>query len=191
MKKTTLILDHFDSFTYNLVQYVEELVSEVKTVRTDVLFEEIKNIQPTHLILSPGPGHPSEVGRFKEAIEYWKNKIPILGVCLGHQALALAAGAAIQRNYRIMHGKTSLTYHNGEGVFKGIRNPLTVMRYHSFVTDRKTCEENGLEITAWTNEKEIMAVRYKNNPLISGIQFHPESIFTESGKKIILNFLKL
>ncbi|MEK7097392.1 MAG: aminodeoxychorismate/anthranilate synthase component II [Patescibacteria group bacterium] len=190
MKRKILIVDHFDSFTYNLQQYVGELESDVVVARTNVPFAELKMVCPTHLILSPGPGHPGEVECFSRAIEFWESKIPILGVCLGHQALALAVGAKIERNHLIMHGKESFAHHNGQGIFKGLKNPLTVMRYHSLVANKESCEKKGLEVTAWTDEGEIMGIRYRKNPLVNGIQFHPESLFTEEGKRLLMNFLE-
>lgn len=189
--KKILIIDHFDSFTYNLQQYVGEQESNVEVLRTNMPFAKLEAAQPTHLILSPGPGHPGEVELFRQAIEFWGNKIPILGVCLGHQALALSVGAEIGRSDKIMHGKESLVYHDEEGIFEGLKNPFTVMRYHSLVVNRESCKQNGLEITSWTDAGEVMGIRYKDNNLISGVQFHPESLFTEDGKKLLMNFLKL
>lgn len=191
MKKKILIIDHFDSFTYNLQQCIGEQESDVAVMRTNASFADLKRVQPTHLILSPGPGHPGEVECFGQAIEFWKSKIPILGVCLGHQALALFAGAEIERSDKIMHGKESLVYHDEEGIFEGLKNPLAVMRYHSLVVNRESCKQNGLEITSRTDAGEVMGIRYKDNHLISGVQFHPESLFTEDGKKLLMNFLKL
>lgn len=191
MNRKILIIDHFDSFTYNLQQYIGEIESNILVMRTNAPFEMIKKAQPTHLVLSPGPGHPRDVRCFGQAIEYWEDKIPILGVCLGHQALALAAGAEIKRNYRIMHGKESVIQHNGKGIFSGVDNPLVVMRYHSLVVAKEDCETSNLEITAWTEDGEVMGVRYRDNPMMNGVQFHPESLFTQGGKKILENFLSI
>lgn len=186
-----LLLDHFDSFTYNLVQLLEVLGCKVQVVRTDQSFESLKDLRPTHVVLSPGPGHPKDAGLFLEAIGFWQGKLPILGVCLGHQAIALHAGAAVTRNFQQMHGKTSQVYHSGKGLFIGLPRDLMVCRYHSLVVEREEAERCGFDITASTGHNEVMAiesVRYRN---LVGVQFHPESIFTEEGGKIIENFLKI
>lgn len=191
LRRPVLILDHFDSFTYNLVQYFEGRGREVKVIRTNTVFSAIPDFYPSHLVLSPGPGHPQEVVLFHQAITAWTGKIPILGVCLGHQAIALHAGAKVVRNYRQMHGKTSLVHHNGHKLFAGMDNPFEACRYHSLVVGKEDAESHGLEVIAWTEEGEVMAVSSKQHKNLLGVQFHPESIFTKGGEKIIANFLAM
>lgn len=191
MKKSVLLLDHFDSFTYNLVQYVQERGREVEVVRTDVSFSAIADAIPDRLILSPGPGHPKDAQLYMQVLNAWAGKIPILGVCLGHQAIALHAGAAVTRNFRQMHGKTSFIKHGQHAIFGGLPDLLEVCRYHSLVVERVEAERFGLEVIAETDENEVMAIANPQYPNLFGVQFHPESIFTQQGGKIINNFLKL
>lgn len=188
-KKEVLIIDHFDSFTYNLLQYIGELGVEVGVVRTDTLLNELEKLRPDFIVLSPGYGHPQDVKCFQEAINLWSGIIPILGVCLGHQAIAMAKGAKVTRNYRIMHGKSSPVFHNSCSLFKGISNPFLAGRYHSLVVSKEDCETHGLEVIARTEENEVMAISDKHSS-IYGIQFHPESILTPDGKKMLSNFLQ-
>lgn len=189
-----LMIDNYDSFTYNLVQYFGELGAEVEVHRNDeITMAEIEAKNPEHLVISPGPCSPTEAGISVEAIKYFAGKLPILGVCLGHQSIGQAFGGDIVHAGKIMHGKTSEVYHNSVGCFAGVPNPVEVTRYHSLVIDKKTLPD-CLEMTAWTENEdgsieEIMGVRHKSLP-IEGVQFHPESILTESGHKMLENFLK-
>jgi len=190
-----LMIDNYDSFTYNLVQYFGELNTEVKVVRNDeISLDEIKAIAPDHLVVSPGPCTPNEAGISVAAIKTFAGKIPILGVCLGHQSIGQAFGGKIIHAKEIMHGKTSVIIHQQQGVFNALNSPLTETRYHSLVIDQNTLPE-CLEITAWTenetgNIDEIMAVQHKEFA-IQGVQFHPESILSEYGHDMLANFLKL
>jgi len=185
-----LIIDNYDSFTYNLYQYVGEMKEEVMVVRNDeITVEEVAKLNPNKIILSPGPGRPENAGICVELIKNLGQKVPMLGICLGHQAIGYAYGAKIVKADRIMHGKTSLIFHNGRGIFENIKNPIKGMRYHSLVIDRNTLPEE-LEITAQTEEGVIMGVRHRKYPLY-GLQFHPESILTEQGKEILRNFLEV
>lgn len=185
-----LIIDNYDSFTYNLYQYVGEMKEEVMVVRNDeITVEEVAKLNPNKIILSPGPGRPENAGICVELIKNLGQKVPMLGICLGHQAIGYAYGAKIVKADRIMHGKTSLIFHNGRGIFKNIKNPIEGMRYHSLVIDRNTLPEE-LEITAQTEEGVIMGVRHRKYP-VYGLQFHPESILTEQGKEILRNFLEV
>ncbi len=184
------LIDNYDSFTYNLVQYFGELGAEVKVYRNDqVSIEELKRLNPTHLVISPGPGEPiKDDGISSEAIKYFTGKIPVLGVCLGHQCLGAVFGGEVKRAQRLMHGKTSKVHHNGEGIFKNIPSPFEAMRYHSLVVYDPI--PNELEATAFTPEEEIMGLKHKQHHTY-GVQFHPESILTEHGKQILKNFLDL
>ena len=185
-----LIIDNYDSFTYNLVQYLGELGAEVQVVRNDALtVEEVLRLAPERIVLSPGPCTPNEAGICVPLIRAAAGKIPILGVCLGHQAIGAAFGGEIVRALRPMHGKTSLVHHTGVGVFRGLPNPLRVIRYHSLVIRRESLPAE-LEITAETDEGEIMGVRHRHHP-IEGVQFHPESIMSEAGMELLQNFLEL
>lgn len=190
-----LMIDNYDSFTYNLVQYFGELGADVQVYRNDqITIQDIKRMQPKQLVISPGPCTPNEAGISIEAIRYFAGQLPILGVCLGHQSIGQAFGGKIIHAKKIMHGKTSEIYHNGEGVFKRLYSPLEATRYHSLVIDIETLP-NYLEITAWTEKEggimdEIMGVRHKKYP-IEGIQFHPESILTQHGHAMLQNFLDL
>ena len=188
-----LMIDNYDSFTYNLVQYFGELKVDVQVYRNDeITVKEIEKLQPEYLVISPGPCTPNEAGISLEVIRYFTGKLPILGVCLGHQSIAQAFGGKIIHAKEIMHGKVSEIHHNGEGVFKNLRSPLEATRYHSLVIDADTLP-GYLEITAWTESEggtldEIMGVRHKAYP-IEGIQFHPESILTQHGHAMLQNFL--
>ncbi len=189
-----LMIDNYDSFTYNLVQYFGELGQEVVVHRNDqITLDEIAALKPDYLVISPGPCTPNEAGISVEAIRRFAGEIPILGVCLGHQSIGQAFGAKIVRAKEVMHGKTSPVYHKNVGVFRDVANPVTVTRYHSLVIDRESLPDE-LEITAWTQTAdgqfdEIMGVRHKTLP-VEGVQFHPESILTEAGHKMLSNFLE-
>jgi len=189
-----LMIDNYDSITYNLVQYFGELGQKVNVYRNDeITVDEIENLKPKHVVISPGPCTPNEAGISLELIEKLAGKIPILGVCLGFQAIAQAFGGNIIGAQRIMHGKVSPIHHTGKGVFKGLKNPLNATRYHSLVAEQSTLPE-CLEVTAWTNNdsgsiEEIMGVRHKTLA-IEGVQFHPESILTEHGHQMLNTFLQ-
>ena len=189
-----LMIDNYDSFTYNLVQYFGELGQKVNVYRNDeITVDEIENLKPKHVVISPGPCTPNEAGISLELIEKLAGKIPVLGVCLGFQAIAQAFGGNIIGAQRIMHGKVSPIHHTGKGVFTGLKNPLNATRYHSLVAEQSTLPE-CLEVTAWTNNdsgsiEEIMGVRHKTLA-IEGVQFHPESILTEHGHQMLNTFLQ-
>lgn len=189
-----LMIDNYDSFTWNIVQYFGELGVEVKVLRNDeVTLEQIEQLAPTHLVISPGPCTPNEAGISMAAIEHFAGKLPILGVCLGHQSIGQVFGGKVIRAKQAMHGKTSPVHHHNQGVFTGLANPLTVTRYHSLVIDEKNVPD-CLEVTAWTEDESghldaIMGVRHKRWR-IEGVQFHPESILTEQGHELLANFLK-
>ncbi|MDN5347655.1 MAG: anthranilate synthase component [Clostridia bacterium] len=184
------MLDNYDSFTYNLVQYLQELGQEVVVRRNDaVSLEEIAELNPSHIVISPGPCTPNEAGISLAVIKEFAGRIPILGVCLGHQCLAQAFGGKVVRAGRLMHGKTSLIYHDGKSIFRGLKNPFTATRYHSLIVDEETLP-GCLEVSARSEAGELMALRHRELPL-EGVQFHPESILTEEGKKLLNNFLKL
>lgn len=188
-----LMIDNYDSFTYNLVQYLGELGEDVQVFRNDQITPaEIADLRPQRIVLSPGPCTPNEAGVSLAAIERFAGAIPIFGVCLGHQSIGQAFGGHIVRAGQVMHGKTSAVYHHGQGVFADLPNPFTVVRYHSLVIDKATAPD-CLEITAWTQTPdgeidEIMGVRHKTLP-VEGVQFHPESILTEHGHALLRNFL--
>ncbi len=185
-----LMLDNYDSFTYNLVQYFQELGQRVLVYRNDAItVKEIEKIKPQKIVISPGPGRPEDAGISVELIRELSGKIPILGVCLGHQAIGYTFGGKIVRAKKLMHGKVSKIYHNKKDIFRNIPNPFTATRYHSLLVENKALPE-CLEITAWTREEEIMGLKHKAYPLW-GVQFHPESILTQSGKAILDNFLKI
>jgi len=185
-----LVIDNYDSFTYNLVQYLQELGKKVVVYRNDrITIEKLKKIKMEKIVISPGPGRPQSSGISCEVIKEFYKKIPILGVCLGHQCIGYVFGGEIIRGKKIMHGKTSLIYHNKKDIFKGIKNPFVATRYHSLIIDKKTLPKN-LIITASTKDGIIMGIREKRYPLF-GVQFHPESILTTEGKKILNNFLKI
>lgn len=184
-----LMIDNYDSFTYNLVQYLGELGEDLKVVRNDqITIQEIEKLSPTHIVISPGPGNPTQAGISNEVIKKFSGKIPILGVCLGHQCIGYVFGGEVVRAERIMHGKTSLIYHDGKTIFKNIPNPFVATRYHSLIVKRETLPE-CLQISAWTKEGEIMGLRHKKFR-VEGVQFHPESILTKEGKNILKNFLE-
>lgn len=184
-----LMIDNYDSFTYNLVQYIGELGIEVKVARNDELtIDVIQAINPQIIVVSPGPCTPNEAGISLEVISHFAGKIPILGVCLGHQAIGQAFGGKVIRADRLMHGKVSPVFHNSEGVNADMPNPFRATRYHSLLVERESLPE-CLEITAWTEEGEIMGLRHKKYA-VEGVQYHPESIMTEEGKKIIRNFVE-
>jgi len=183
-----LMIDNYDSFTYNLVQYLAEIGQEVKVVRNDkISIKEINKLNPQYIVISPGPCTPNEAGISLELIEAFKGKIPILGVCLGHQSIGQAFGGKIIHAQTIMHGKTSKISHNNKGVFKGIKNPFIATRYHSLVIEKQTLP-NCFDITAWTDDNEIMGIKHKELA-IEGVQFHPESILSEHGHDLLKNFL--
>jgi len=189
-----VMVDNYDSFTYNLVQYFGELGADVTVVRNDeVSVEDIQALNPDKIVISPGPCTPKEAGISVATILYFAGKLPILGVCLGHQSIGVAFGGNIDHAKSIMHGKVSPVYHHNSGVFKGLNNPFTATRYHSLVIDQKTLPD-CLEVTAWTQDEqgkldEIMGVRHKQLD-IEGVQFHPESILTEHGHDLLRNFLE-
>ncbi|QGQ43954.1 aminodeoxychorismate/anthranilate synthase component II [Metabacillus sediminilitoris] len=183
-----LMIDNYDSFTFNLVQYLGELGEELIVKRNDeITISEIEKMNPQFLMISPGPCSPNEAGISMEAIAYFAGKIPIFGVCLGHQSIAQVFGGDVVRAERLMHGKTSEINHNGETLFKNMENPFTATRYHSLIVKKETLPD-CLEVTAWTDENEIMALRHKTLP-IEGVQFHPESIMTSYGKDLLRNFI--
>lgn len=184
------MIDNYDSFTYNLVQYLGELGEDIRVFRNNkITLEEIEKLNPECIVISPGPCTPKEAGISIEVIKHFAGKMPLLGVCLGHQSIGAAFGGHIIRAPRLMHGKTSLIYHDGETVFKGLPNPFEATRYHSLLIERETLPD-CLYITAWTDAGEIMGVRHKEY-IIEGVQFHPESILTAVGKDLLRNFLKL
>jgi len=188
-----LMIDNYDSFTYNIVQYLLELGAEVEVRRNDeITIAEIEAMAPEKIVISPGPCTPNEAGISLEAVDHFAGKIPILGICLGHQSIGQSFGGTIGRAGSVMHGKTSAIYHNGEGVFAGLKQPFEATRYHSLVVD-KTTLPSTLEVTAWTEKDgevdEIMGLRHRELG-IEGVQFHPESILTEHGYDLLNNFLK-
>lgn len=189
-----LMIDNYDSFTYNIVQYLGELKADVKVLRNDeVSVAEIETLQPQRIVISPGPCTPNEAGVSMAVIEKFAGKIPILGICLGHQSIGQVFGGDIVRARQVMHGKTSPIYHNDSGVFAGLRNPFEATRYHSLIIDKESLPD-CLEITAWTQTEqgevdEIMGVRHKTLD-VEGVQFHPESILTEHGHDLLQNFLQ-
>ena len=184
-----LMIDNYDSFTYNLVQYFGELGAEVLVHRNDEIgLADIEAFKPSHLVVSPGPCSPAEAGISVAAIQHFAGKLPILGVCLGHQSIGAAFGGRIVRAQQLMHGKTSVIHTSQQGVFADLPKDFTVNRYHSLAIERSSCPAE-LEITAWTDDGEIMGVRHRSLP-IEGVQFHPESILTEHGHALLNNFLK-
>lgn len=191
-----LVIDNYDSFTYNLVQYLGELSSEfpiaqrIEVYRNDQIdLEKIQELKPHGIVISPGPGRPEDAGISLQLIEHLGTTFPILGVCLGHQSIGQVFGGKIISAPVLMHGKTSEVFHNNTGVFQGVDNPLTATRYHSLVIEKESIPE-VLEITAWVEDGTIMGVRHRQYPHIQGVQFHPESILTQSGKELLRNFLK-
>lgn len=185
-----LMIDNYDSFTYNLVQYLRELGEEVVVHRNDkISLAEIESLNPRRLVISPGPCTPNEAGISVEAIRHFAGKLPILGVCLGHQSIGQAFGGRIVRAERLMHGKTSPVFHDGRELFAGLPDPFAATRYHSLLVERQSLPDS-LEITAWTAEGEIMGLRHRQLPLW-GVQFHPESILTVTGMELLRNFLEM
>ena len=183
-----LMIDNYDSFTYNLVQYFAELGAEVEVFRNDeITLDQIQEMQPQHIVISPGPCTPNEAGISVSTIKQFAGRIPILGVCLGHQSIGQAFGGKIIHAKQLMHGKTSAIHHTNTSVFRGLPNPFTATRYHSLVIERDSLPD-CLDITAWTDDGEIMGVRHKTLA-VEGVQFHPESILTEHGHDLLHNFL--
>ena len=191
-----LVIDNYDSFTFNLVQYFGELAAqhplaaELRVERNDALtVAEIHTLKPDAILLSPGPGDPDQAGICLQVLKQLSPKIPTLGVCLGHQALAQAYGGRVVRAAELMHGKTSPVMHRGEGVFAGLPQPLAATRYHSLIAERETLPE-CLEVTAWLEDNTVMGLRHRQYPHLQGVQFHPESVLTEAGHKLLANFLR-
>jgi len=185
-----LMIDNYDSFTYNLVQYFGELGAEVLVYRNyEITLADIEGLNPSHLVVSPGPCSPAEAGISVTAIQHFAGKLPILGVCLGHQSIGAAFGGRIIRAQQLMHGKTSVIHTTQQGVFANLPKDFTVNRYHSLSIERSSCPAE-LEVTAWTDDGEIMGVRHRSLS-IEGVQFHPESILTENGHALLNNFLKM
>jgi anthranilate synthase/aminodeoxychorismate synthase-like glutamine amidotransferase len=185
-----LMIDNYDSFTYNLVQYFGELGQELKVYRNNkITIPEIENMKPDRIVISPGPCTPKEAGISIDVIRHFTGKVPILGVCLGHQSIGEAFGGDVVRAPYLMHGKTSMIHHDGKTIFSGLPNPFEATRYHSLIIKRETIPA-VLEVSAWTDDGIIMGVRHKQHRL-EGVQFHPESILTGAGKDLLRNFLKL
>lgn len=190
MTPRVLIIDNYDSFTYNLVQFLGELGAEIEVFRNDrITLDEIAEWEPSHIVISPGPCTPNEAGISMQVVERFGGRIPLLGVCLGHQSIGQVFGGKIERGEAPVHGKTSEIHHDGRTIFKGVENPFTATRYHSLVVARPIPE--ALEMTAWTQDKVVMGVRHRELPALEGVQFHPESILTEPGKQILGNFLRM
>ena len=186
-----VLIDNYDSFTYNLVQKLGEVdpAMAMRVFRNDkVTVAEVEALKPTHIVISPGPCTPKEAGISNDIIKHFAPRTPILGVCLGHQCIGHVYGGIVERNYRLMHGKTDQIFHDGQGIYAGMANPFTATRYHSLVIRTGTMPDDFL-ITSWTDQKEIMGVRHKTWPL-EGVQFHPESFLTENGIRLLANFLK-
>jgi anthranilate synthase/aminodeoxychorismate synthase-like glutamine amidotransferase len=185
-----LTIDNYDSFTYNLVQYLGELGKEIQVFRNDsITVEDVDTLKPEGIVISPGPCTPNEAGISLDLIRHFAGKVPILGVCLGHQSIGAAFGGEIIRAPRLMHGKTSLIYHDGKTLYEGLSNPFEATRYHSLIIKRETLPD-CLQISAWTDTGEIMGVRHLAF-IVEGVQFHPESILTKVGKDLLRNFLRL
>ena len=192
-----LVLDNYDSFTFNLVQYLGELAAEypvaaqLRVERNDVLsLEQIRALEPAAILISPGPGDPDQAGVCLEVLRELSPRVPTLGVCLGHQAIAQVYGGRVVRAKQLMHGKTSPVLHGGQGVFSGLANPLTATRYHSLIAERESLPD-CLEITAWLDDGTIMGLRHRDYPHLQGVQFHPESVLTQDGHALLANFLRL
>jgi anthranilate synthase/aminodeoxychorismate synthase-like glutamine amidotransferase len=184
-----LLIDNYDSFTYNLAQYVGEMRQEVQVVRNDRMsLEDIMALNPSHMIISPGPGDPSQAGLSCELVRSFADKIPVLGICLGHQCIAAAYDGRVVRSRQVVHGKTSEIYHSGRGVFQGLPSPFEATRYHSLIVEEEALPEN-IEITAHTSDGEIMGIKVQGRR-VEGLQFHPESILTKHGKQLLRNFLQ-
>ena len=185
-----LMIDNYDSFTYNLVQYLGELGCEVVVKRNDAITpDQVADLAPRSIVISPGPGRPDEAGVSKAIVARFMGKIPILGVCLGHQCIVEVLGGVVERAERIMHGKVSKVYHDGRTIYDGLSNPFSATRYHSLIA-RESRLPAELEISAYTSEGEVMGVRLKGQP-VEGVQFHPESVLTPEGKRLLANFLAL
>ncbi|MHC4236015.1 MAG: anthranilate synthase component II [Planctomycetota bacterium] len=187
-----VIVDNYDSFTYNLVQRVGELDAErrVEVYRNDAITpEQIEELEPTHIIISPGPCTPNEAGISMDVVRHFGGRLPLLGVCLGHQAVAQALGGRIERAARLMHGKTSEIHHDGRGVYVGLPNPFVATRYHSLIADRDSLPEE-FEVSAWTDRNELMGIRHREW-VLEGVQFHPESFLTDHGPALLSNFLAM
>ncbi len=185
-----LMIDNYDSFTYNLVHYLGELGEKVLVFRNDkIKLEDVGKLNPDIVVVSPGPCTPREAGISVDLIKELAGRIPILGVCLGHQSIGYAFGGKIVRAKRLLHGKTSMIYHDGREIYEGLPNPFEAIRYHSLLVEKESLPDE-LEITAWTDEDEIMGIRHKEY-LIEGVQFHPESILTKNGKDLLKNFIKM
>jgi anthranilate synthase/aminodeoxychorismate synthase-like glutamine amidotransferase len=183
-----LMIDNYDSFTFNLVQYLGELGQKIKVFRNDkITLKEIEKLKPDHIVISPGPCTPKEAGISISVIKHFAGKIPVLGVCLGHQSIAQAFGGKVVRAKKVMHGKTSEIYHDKKTIFKGIKNPFTATRYHSLIVPKSSLP-GCLEISAWTKNGDVMGIRHKKYT-VEGVQFHPESVLTKEGKNILRNFI--
>ena len=183
-----LLIDNYDSFTYNLFQYLSELGEEVVVMRNDkTTLDEIAGMKPQRIVISPGPSIPQRAGISNDVIKHFGSRLPILGVCLGHQCIGYSYGALVGQAEEIMHGKSSVIHHNGQGVFTGLPDPFSAIRYHSLVVQREGLPD-CLEVTAWTDDSTIMGLRHRQHPVV-GVQFHPESFMTEVGKEILRNFL--
>lgn len=186
-----VVIDNYDSFTYNLVQYLQEMGQDIRVFRNDAIpVSDLKAMKPTHLLISPGPGDPTTAGISVEAIRQFAGKIPVLGVCLGHQSLGFAYGGKIVRASQPMHGKTSPIHHDSQYLYSGLPQPFTATRYHSLLVERSSLPA-CLEVTSWTDTDEIMGLRHKSIPALEGVQFHPESIMTEQGKSLLANFIAM
>ncbi|MGE5307828.1 MAG: anthranilate synthase component II [Deltaproteobacteria bacterium] len=186
----TVLIDNYDSFTYNIVQYLAELGADVRVFRNDaVTVDRIEKLKPQRIVISPGPGGPEDAGISCDVIRRFGPKVPLLGVCLGHQCIGHVFGGTVSRASRLMHGKTSPVYHDGSGVFAGLENPFTATRYHSLIVQKKGFP-SCLRVTAKTREGEIMGLCHREYPVF-GVQFHPESIMTDHGKELLRNFLRI
>jgi anthranilate synthase component 2 len=185
-----LLIDNYDSFTYNLFQYLSELGEEVVVVRNDkTSLDEIERMKPERIVVSPGPSTPQKAGISNDVIKHFGRRIPLLGVCLGHQCIGYSYGGVVGQAKQIMHGKSSFIYHQGQGVLAGLSNPFSAIRYHSLVVKKEGLPD-CLEVTAWTDDGEIMGLRHRQHP-VQGVQFHPESFMTEVGTDLLKNFLQL
>ena len=185
-----LLIDNYDSFTYNLFQYLSELGEEITVVRNDLMsLDEMERLSPEHIVISPGPGYPQQAGISNEVIRHFGGRIPILGVCLGHQCIGHAYGARVDHAGEIKHGKSSLIHHDGKGVLSELPNPFPAIRYHSLAVKRDSFPD-CLEVTAWTDNNIVMGLRHRQY-LVEGVQFHPESIMTKIGKDLLKNFLEM
>lgn len=186
-----LLIDNYDSFTYNLVQTIGALGRRIETYRHDAItLRAIQRKRPSHIIISPGPKTPQEAGISPDVIAKFSGRIPILGVCLGHQCLAVVFGCKVVRAPRLMHGKTSRVYHDRRTIYRGLPNPFTAARYHSLIVTKESLPD-CFQVTAWTKENEIMGIRHRTIPALEGVQFHPESFLTPTGKRLLRNFLNL